>query len=284
MLASASAPAGESSGGAPGGTVESGLSREVVAIPFAQAGVAMRTTVFRPAGAGPLPLLVMNHGSVQDSRRRAVMPVPEFGALSRWFARRGYVVALPQRPGHGETGGPYLEDQRGCDNADYVASGQATADAIETAVAFMRRQSYVRGDDIVVAGQSAGGWGALALASRNPAHVRAIINFAGGRGGRSYDRPNINCAPERLIAAAREFGRRARVPTLWIYTKNDSYFAPELSRRMAEAFRAAGDRVDYRLLAPFGSDGHLLAESPAGVDRWAPLVSTFLGMRRTAIP
>ena len=41
---------------------------------------------------------------------------------------------------------------------------------------------------------------------------------------------------------------------LWIYTENDSYFPPSLSRRLADAFRAAGGTVDYRLLPAFGAD------------------------------
>jgi dienelactone hydrolase len=133
---------------------------------------------------------------------------------------------------------------------------------------------------VVVVGQSAGAWGALALAGRNPAGVRAVINFAGGRGGRSYDRADNNCAPERLIDAARDYGVTARVPTLWLYTENDSYFPPRLSRRLYEGFRVSGGRADYRLLPAFGADGHFLAETAASESIWAPVVDNFLaGLR-----
>lgn len=240
----------------------------------------MHATVLRPPGAGPFPLMVMNHGSTQSAEQRLAMPMPTYHALSSWFVRRGYAVVLPQRPGHGATGGPYLEDQNGCDDADFGAAGEATAASIAAAIAYMTRQPFVRRTGVVVIGQSAGAWGALALASRNPAGVRAVINFAGGRGGRSYDRADSNCAPDRLIDAARNFGATARVPTLWIYAENDSYFAPRLSRRLAEAFRTAGGRVDYELVPPFGGDGHFLAESDASEPIWSPIVERFLGLLR----
>src|SRR5690606_405420 len=132
---------------------------------------------------------------------------PVFAAAAEFFVRRGYAVIVPQRPGHGDTGGPYLEGRDGpCETADYVRSGLAVADSIQAAIDYMPRQSFVKRSGVVVIGQSAGGWGSLALASRNPRNVAAIINFAGGRGGRVHNRPNNNCAPEKLVAAAGMFG------------------------------------------------------------------------------
>src|SRR5262249_38994073 len=160
--------------------------------------------------------------------------------LTTWFVKRGYFVALPVRPGHGHTGGAYLEDQGGCDDADFVRAGRGGATSIEAALLALLARADVRRTGALVVGHSAGGWGALAVASSNPRGVTAIINFAGGRGGRSFDHPNNNCAPERLVEAARQFGATARVPALWIYAENDSYFAPSLARRMADAWRAGG--------------------------------------------
>jgi pimeloyl-ACP methyl ester carboxylesterase len=190
------------------------------------------------------------------------------------------LVALPQRPGHGRTGGPYLEDQGGCDDADYARAGRGGATSIEAALAAMFARPDVRKTGALVVGHSAGGWGALALASRNPRGVAAIIDFAGGRGGRSFDHANNNCAPERLIEAAREFGSTARVPTLWIYAENDSYFAPWLVQRMADAWRARGGRVDLAIVPAFGREGHRLAEADDGPAVWAPVIAQFLARLR----
>jgi dienelactone hydrolase len=257
-------------------TPAAGDRSTIISIPSPERRSPMRTLVLRPPGPGPFPLALINHGSTQNPERRTRMETPQYRALSKWFLDRGYIVALPQRPGHGKTGGTYLEDQHGCDRANFRQAGYGAADSIETALRYMTALPDVRRTGVIVVGQSAGAWGALALASRRPQAVAAVINFAGGRGGHSFDRPNVNCAPDRLVDAARHFGRTARVPTLWIYTENDSYFAPALSKRMVDAYRGAGGLAEYRLLPPFGSDGHQIIEASSAVPQWGPLVENFL--------
>jgi dienelactone hydrolase len=219
--------------------------------------------LFRPAGDGPFRLAVIAHASSQNVLRRAQMPQPEYRALAAFLVARGFAVLVPERPGHGATGGKYLEDQGGCDEADYFRSGRATADSILSALSYLRGQPFIRPDDTVVVGHSAGGWGALAVAGENPLRVSAIVAFAPGRGGHANDFPKQVCAPHTLVAAAAEFGKGARVPVTWLVAANDSYFPPDLSRQLADAFRAGGDRVDLHVLEASGSEGHWLAESDA---------------------
>ncbi|MBX3584736.1 MAG: prolyl oligopeptidase family serine peptidase [Rhizobiaceae bacterium] len=240
-------------------------------LPSPDKGYLMRARIVRPPGEGPFPLAVINHGSEQDPSRRKRAQQAEFQSLTDWFLKRGYVVVLPERPGHGG-GGRYLENQGGCENADYVGSANGAADSIAAAVDFMRKQDFVEPTGTVVAGHSAGALGSLAYAARAPAGLRAVVNFSGGRGGHHLNRPLNNCAPERLVAAASDFGRTSRVPTLWIYAENDSYFPPQLSAAMAEAFRSAGGRVDYVLLPPIGSEGHFVIVG----DAWASRLQGFL--------
>src|SRR4051812_25509069 len=177
---------------------------------------AAHAVLFRPPGEGPFPLAVIAHATTQNVLRRAQMPQPEYRALAAWLVAHGFAVLVPERPGHGATGGKYLEDQGGCDEADYARSGRATADEITAAVGLVRKQSLIRPDGIVVVGHSAGAWGALALAARNLSAVSAIIAFAPGRGGHANDLPNQVCAPHTLISAAGEFGKTARVPVTWL--------------------------------------------------------------------
>ena len=94
---------------------------------------------------------------------------------------------------------------------------------------------------------------------------RTIVVFAAGRGGHANDFPNQVCAPHTLIASAAEFGHGARVPVTWLVAANDSYFSPDLSRKLADAFRAGGGKVDFHVLAASGSEGHWLAETERGV-------------------
>jgi len=89
--------------------------------------------------------------------------------------------------------------------------------------------------------------------------------FAAGRGGHANDFPNLVCAPHTLIASAGEFGHGARVLVTWLVAANDTYFSPELSRKLADAFRLGGGKVDFHVLSAAGSEGHWLPETEAGV-------------------
>lgn len=221
-----------------------------------------RAVLFRPPGKGPFRLAVIAHASTQNRLARAQMPQPDYPALAAALVARGFAVLVPQRLGHGKTGGPYLEDQEGCDNAEYAMSARTTAEAITTALTFMRAQAFVRKDATVLVGHSAGGWGALSLADHSPKEISSIIVFAAGRGGRANDRAGNVCAPDKLVAAAAEFGEAAKIPVTWLVAENDSYFPPDFSKKMADAFIEAGDgKVDFRVLSAFGNEGHWLAEA-----------------------
>jgi dienelactone hydrolase len=234
-------------------------------VPSPDPDTVSRAVLFRPAGDGPFRLALIAHASTQNVLSRAQMPQPEYRALAAWLVARGFAVLVPERPGHGLTGGRYLEDQGGCDEADYVRSGRATAEEIAAALRYLGGQSFVRADGIVIVGHSAGAWGALALAAAGLRGVSDIIAFAPGRGGHANDFPDQVCAPHTLLAAADEFGKAARVPVTWLVATNDTYFSPALSKQLADAFRSGGDRVDFRVLPASGSEGHWLAETEAGV-------------------
>ena len=264
----------------PQGPEEGVIRRQTWLIPAPDRSTMMWTTVFRPPGAGPFPLAVINHGSTQNELQRAGYAAPQYTVLTEWLVEHGYAVAVPQRPGHGKTGGTYYEDQGGCANADFRGAGINTAASIAAAIDFMIHQPFIRKNGAIVIGQSAGGWGALALASQNYPPVRAVIAFAPGRGGRIDGVTGRNCAPERLIAAAHQFGEKTRIPSLWIYAENDSYFPPEFSKRLVDGFRMGGGRADFHLLPPVGSEGHDLIHSREGAELWAPLLEKFLNNAR----
>jgi len=228
----------------------------------------MAATVMRPPGEARLPLVVINHGSPADSSDRPKMARPRYNALSSWFVSRGYVVVLPLRRGYGETGGSWAESYGPCQNPDYAGAGLQTAADIKATIDFMRRQSFVAPDHGVVVGHSAGGWGAIALSSLNPPGVSSIVNFAGGGTG--------NCTTDALVQAAARYGASARVPSLWIYAENDSFFEPSLARRMVDAYDGAGGQATYRPVGSVGHDGHGLANSDSGQSVWSPLLITFL--------
>lgn len=260
----------------PQGPEQGVIRRQSWLIPAQDRRTLMWTTTFRPPGAGPFPLAVINHGSTGNELQRAGYRLPDYAALTEWLVAHGYAVAVPQRPGHGKTGGPYYEDQGGCADADFRRAGLNTAASIAAAIDTMTHQPFIRKAGVLVIGQSAGGWGALALASQNYPPVKAVVGFAPGRGGRIDGEAGHNCAPDRLVAAARQFGEKTRIPSLWLYAANDSYFQPELSKRLADAYRMAGGRAEYHLLPPVGAEGHDLIHAREGVALWAPILEKFL--------
>jgi dienelactone hydrolase len=251
--------------------------------------IPMLAYVIRPVGDGPFPLLVMNHGVSLDPKERSYFPVIEFRDAALWFAKQGYVVVVPVRPGYGASAievperglfGLFFSGVGDCSDVNFRDAGLAIASLNMWVIDYMTTQPFIKRDGVVVVGQSGGGWGAIALASQNPKPVRAIIGFAAGRGGHFNGKPNSNCAPDSLVEAVTQFGRTARIPMLWIYVQNDSYFGPELAKRLATAFQVAGGNVEYHLLPNFGEDGHFFIDSPDAVRIWAPLVSEFLGRQR----
>ena len=144
-------------------------------VPSPDTDIAARALLFRPVGAGPFRLAVIAHASTQNVLRRAQMPQPEYRALAAFLVARGFAVLVPERLGHGATGGRYVEDQGGCDEADYARAGRATAEEISLALDYLQKQDFIRKDAAVVIGHSAGGWGALALANADPKQISAII-------------------------------------------------------------------------------------------------------------
>jgi dienelactone hydrolase len=252
------------------------LLRQDWLIPSTVPGVSMHTEILPPQGRGPFPLAVINHGSTAEEEERKGVFLTNFEPVASWFVNHGYLVALPQRLGHGETGGPYLEDISSCDNPDYVAAGLGAAASIQATVQYLTSQPFVRKDGVVLIGHSAGAWGALAAASQMTQGLRAVINFAGGLGGHSYGEPHRNCAPSRLVQASAVFGRSTHVPTLWLYSANDTYFDAALSEQMAVAFRNAGAVAEYHLMPTLGDDGHFLMFSSDAMALWAPIVARFL--------
>lgn len=255
------------------------LREQLWIVPGADPAIPLRATLFRPSepAGRPLPrrpLVVISHGTNAATREQVSAPI--YYWLSSWFVERGYVVLLPQRRGHGGTGGPFAEGVDTCLAPDHYAAGQTAADDIAAAIAFMREQSFVDPEHIVAVGASSGGWASLALASRNPPGLKLVVNFAGGRGGHAFGQRHAVCGRDTLIAAAGRFAATAHVPTVWFYARNDSYFGPDLADALAEAWRAGGGRVDYALFGDLGSEGHLLPEMGDAMRLWGPALDRHL--------
>ena len=275
-LASLSCCAGPIAGAAP----DLMARDQLVAIPVTDGSgqtSQMQARVCRPAGDAPARLVVINHGSPPNPSERPRMTVGSCsGEAARWFLARGYVVVFPLRRGYGATGGAWAEGYGSCDRADYVTGGLETARDIGAAVDYATALPFVRPTGVVVLGQSAGGWGAIAYDSLPHPKVSAFVVMAGGRGGHEDNRPNNNCHPDLLAQAAGQFGATAPTPMLWVYAANDSFFGPPIAEALHTAFTAAGGKTIFIQPGPFDGDGHRLFFGRGGSAIWGPMVEPYL--------
>jgi dienelactone hydrolase len=233
-------------------------------------------TVFRDDARARAPFLVFNHGRAGSAEARARSgQAPQFAEHSRWFVERGFAVFVPIRMGYGVSGGPDLEDTGPCANRDFAAGFDAAATQSLAVIAYAQAQPYVVAQRGVLVGQSFGGATTVALAAMNVDGVLGGINFAGGAGGSPDRRPGQPCSEPTLARTFAAYGKTARRPLLWLYSKNDLYWGADYPRSWFEAFRTAGGNAEFVQLPAHGRDGH--ASFQNNPSAWKPHVERFLG-------
>lgn len=246
--------------------------REELRIPHAAAQPnGLEAVLIKPPGTKRFPIALLTHGAPRDAAERPAMSPSRAHAQAMEFVRRGFAALVVMRRGYGTSDGGFVERAGPCEKRDYFTAGNIAADDLRAAIDAMSRRTDVSTQGMIAVGVSAGGFAGVALASRPPPGLAAVISFAGGRGSRS---DNDVCSPDALVAAFASYGKTARVPMLWVYAENDKYFGPELARRMHAAFNATGGRAQLIEAPAFGEDGHALYSR--GIPLWTPMVDRFL--------
>jgi len=250
---------------------------EAVEFPLVVDGATLKLvgTVVRPRDDKRHPMVVLSHGAWGPAERRRATPRLDYAPLSTWLAQRGLAVLVPMRRGYGASEGEMAESSGGCSEPDYTKAALTGAQDILAGVEWLRAQPFADPQRLMLVGFSAGGWASLGAASRNPEGLAAVINLAGGRGG--FPMNGWPCAWTRMLDSASAFGADVRVPSLWIYGRNDALFGPAFAQKLVEAWRAGGADAELHIVAPDYSDGHGVFMDEAAVVHWAPVVETFLG-------
>lgn len=248
-------------------TVDTDLNEKVVMVrpTTDDAQTQLETTIFKPPGDGPFPVLIMNHGKALGNPH--TQKRERFIVISREFVKRGYAVVIPMRKGFSKSTGDYKEGM-----CDMTANGQGQADDLQTTMDFLRTQSWADTDRVVVGGQSHGGLTAMAFGTRNMPGVRGLINFAGGLrvyGGDCKWRAS-------LIDAFNSFGSKTETPSLWFYGENDSHFDPVIAAKMYQVYVNSGGAAKMVAYGAFKKDSHGLTSSRDGVRVWWPETEKFL--------
>jgi dienelactone hydrolase len=240
-------------------------------VTFPSGSLTLHGFVWKPAGRGPFPVVLYNHGSEKN------MEGPS--ALGPVFASHGYLFFLPHRRGQGLSSdeGAYIVEQLADERRKRGAAARSAllvklhetdhlADQL-AALEYLKTRSDVDVGKLAIAGCSFGGIQTV-LSAELDIGTKAAIDFAGAAQtwNGSADMRN------RLIAAA----RNARVPIYFMQAENDYNVAP--SRMLAAQMEDADKPHLVRIFPPFGTtkdDGHE-GFCYKGADVWGPVAFAFL--------
>jgi carboxymethylenebutenolidase len=243
-------------------------------VAVASGALTLHGLLWRPAGAGPFPAVLFNHGSGPSSdpgKPTALGPV---------FARHGYLFLYLYRRGAG------LSADQGTDsealmNAARAERGEEGRNEVQlqlletelgdvlAGVTFLRARPDVDARRIAAAGHSFGGQLTLLLAERD-AGIRAAVVFGSAAVSWSSS-PKLRA---RLLAAV----DRTDVPVFFIYAAND--FSVEPGKALAAEMSRLHKPSMLKIYPPVGQsarEGHDFAYS--GLSTWEPDVFAFLDER-----
>lgn len=228
-------------------------------------GIELEATFYRPAGEGPFPLIVINHGKESGN--------PRFQARARYpvaageLVRRGYAVVMPMRQGFSKSQGSYIGG--GC---NVESNGRVQAEDVAATLHQFEQRPDIDARRVVVFGQSHGGLTTMAFGSLGLPNVVGLVNFAGGL-------RQENCLPwePALAAAMGSYAKRTTAPSLWFYGDNDSYFTPAVWQDMYAQYVANGGHARLVAFGTFGNDAHRMFGTQDGTRIWLPEVEKFFG-------
>jgi dienelactone hydrolase len=240
--------------------------------------VRLQVVIFKPAGKGPFPLLVVNHGSTgKGTDPTSFQNVFADRAFAKVFVSKGYLVAYPQRRGRGNSDsfydeGFYPDRALGytCEPGRSLAGADRALADIEAAVAVLRGWPNVKKGRVLMAGVSRGGALSIAYAGMHPHDIDGAINFVGGWMSEAC---GLEAAQMTRFLVGR--GGAFRRPTLWLYGIHDRFYSLGHSGENFAAFRAAGGQGTFvPLEAPPDINGHFVMFHPS---LWTSDVDRYLG-------
>jgi dienelactone hydrolase len=214
-------------------------------------------TVKSDRAIGRLPIALIAHGKPGNLQGMLDDHARDFVEVARDLASRGWLAVAVIRRGFGQSDGPWPLPVT-CQSTSFLPRFEADADDLAATIDFIAARPDADPTRVIVIGVSAGGPAVMALAARNPKYLRGVINISGGLRTESCPKEDA------LVQAFSEFGRKSRVPTLWMYARNDSFFGPDLAARMRDAFLGGGGDAKFVMYDPIGQDGHTMFSSGTG--------------------
>jgi len=185
------------------------------------------------------------------------------------FVELGFAALIVERRGYGHSKENFEEIVGDCDHRDNIASGRIASSDILGALDFAEKNLQINNSNVILVGHSAGGFSSIFASGYGFHGVKAVINFAGGRGA-------DGCSRQNVLSAFAFVGKMSRIPTFWIYNENDKAFPPNIAKQMLNSFKSTGGQAELKMLPAFGRDGHSLFSDVAGIPIWLPITKDFL--------
>ena len=227
-------------------------------------------TVKQADASGRLPIALITHGQPANLQNMLDKHATDFIGPAKDLAHRGWLAVVVMRRGFGQSDGP-LPSPVSCQSTSFIERLSADADDLAATLEVITRRPDVDATRVIAIGVSAGGAAVMALSARNPPNLRAVINISGG----------LPCPKEDVrVKAFKEFGTKSRVPTLWLYAKNDSIFSPDVVGLMRDAFLDGGGDAKLVMFDPLGQDGHDLFTLADGRLKWLREMDALLRFRK----
>ena len=260
-----------------------GLSSQSTAprtVEIASGRLRLKAFLWKPAGRGPFPAVVFNHGRSDDPQQHTnKLTITEAAQiLGPVFVKHGYVFLYLFRRGEGLSAdqGEFIGDvlqreeaAKGEEARKHLQFLLMTTDHLDDATAgllFLKSLPEVDARRVAVVGHSFGGQLALLEAEHDPA-IRAAVTFGAAAG--SWDGSAEVRA--RLLAAA----GKITVPVLLIHAANDYSVAP--GKSLAAEFARLSKPYELKIYPPVGqtsSDGHIFLYTDVAL--WEGEVFKFL--------
>ncbi len=229
--------------------------------------------VKRADAIGRLPIALIAHGKPENLQNMLDNHASAYIEHAKDLAMRGWLAVVAIRRGFGQSDGP-MPSQVSCRSTTFLPRFSADADDLQAVLDLVARRPDADATRMIALGVSAGGAAVTALSARNPSNLLGVINISGGLRLQSCPKEDV------LVDAFRNLGKTSRVPSLWLYARNDSFFGSAVVERMQNAFLDGGGDVKLVMFDQIGDDGHRLFSLSSGRNRWLPEMDGFLRFRK----